>query len=65
MGRRQDIVREWGGMAVPGRVEMKRVDLEETWIWIQILALLFTSFVSSSKSLRCLGLLFRCAVVSS
>lgn len=51
MGRRQDIVREWGGMAVPGRVEMKRVDLEETWIWIQILALLFTSFVSSSKSL--------------
>lgn len=33
MGRRQDIVREWGGMAVPGRVEMKRVDLEETWIW--------------------------------
>lgn len=51
MGRRQDIVREWGGMAVPGRVEMKRVDLEETWIWIQILALPFTSFVSSSKSL--------------
>lgn len=51
MGRRQDIVREWGGMSVRGRVEMKRVDLEETWIWIQILALLFTSFVSSSKSL--------------
>lgn len=43
------MVREWGGMAVPGRVVVKRVDLGETWTWIQILTLLFTSFLSSSK----------------